>query len=33
MIDPEMRIKDLMVKYPQTKKIIARYGLSNIGCG
>ena len=33
MINPDMRIKDLLVRYPQTKKVIAHYGLSNIGCG
>jgi hypothetical protein len=33
MISPDMRIKDLLVKYPKTKKVIAHYGLSNIGCG
>ena len=28
-----MRIKELMVRYPAAKKVIAHYGLSNLGCG
>lgn len=33
MIKPDMYVKELMAKYPKARPIIARYGLTSIGCG